>query len=50
MNYSGVLPASIAGVEGLEGCLLSEQCGGDFQVDYVFNEGYVYTYSCLEET
>ncbi|CAK9070103.1 unnamed protein product [Durusdinium trenchii] len=52
-NYSGVLPVTIAGVEGLQGCLQHfqhEVCkaefeGGEFQVDYIMNEGYSYTYS-----
>eukprot|EP00435_Cladocopium_sp_Y103_P061749 s917_g23.t1 len=38
INYSGVLPVTIAGVQGLRGC-------GDFQVDYIADEGYAYTYS-----
>eukprot|EP00434_Breviolum_minutum_P023953 symbB.v1.2.021138.t1/scaffold1812.1/size105704/2 len=50
-NFSGVLPVTIAGVQGLQGCLwhiatcqhLGE--GGDFQVDYIADEGYAYTYS-----
>eukprot|EP00913_Durusdinium_trenchii_P014715 g13805.t1 len=55
-NYSGMLPVTIAGVEGLQGCLQHfqhEVCkaefeGGEFQVDYIMNEGYSYTYRFLE--
>lgn len=50
-NYSGVLPVTIAGVQGLRGCLWHfAECqdlgeGGEFQVDYIADEGYAYTYS-----
>ncbi|CAJ1439015.1 unnamed protein product [Effrenium voratum] len=53
-DYPGVLPVTIAGVKGLQGCLCGEsgeELGGlqegAFQVDFVPEEGYAYTYSLL---